>query len=148
MVPFEFLKAMGSNNTEPTNMRVPCNVLGWLQLVMINKSSSSIKELTLEDDVVRFSFQHQSSLNIVRFPKPILDFPGNSSFENFTARIEEFIKRCNEEGLLLLYHYTDPKNLPSIKKYGFRMSHAGQGGGGVYFSTKGPLCYGFGNNPK
>eukprot|EP00615_Pteridomonas_danica_P012831 CAMPEP_0114340744 /NCGR_PEP_ID=MMETSP0101-20121206/8577_1 /TAXON_ID=38822 ORGANISM="Pteridomonas danica, Strain PT" /NCGR_SAMPLE_ID=MMETSP0101 /ASSEMBLY_ACC=CAM_ASM_000211 /LENGTH=313 /DNA_ID=CAMNT_0001474101 /DNA_START=2348 /DNA_END=3289 /DNA_ORIENTATION=- len=49
-----------------------------------------------------------------------------------------------KEGLVPLYHYTTPAVVPLIMKNGLRMSFQGQGDGGVYFSTRGPLSYDLG----
>jgi len=55
--------------------------------------------------------------------------------------------RCTELGFVPLYHYTMPSIAQLILKGGLRMSTQGQGDGGVYFSTLGPVSYDLGS-PK
>jgi len=52
---------------------------------------------------------------------------------------------CDDAGLVPLYHYTMNAIAPLIFKRGFRMSTQGQGDGGVYFSTLGPVTYDLGS---
>lgn len=53
-------------------------------------------------------------------------------------------ERCDALGLFPLYHYTAPYLQEVILNGGFRMSTQGQGDGGVYLSTLGPVSYGVG----
>jgi len=52
---------------------------------------------------------------------------------------------CSEKGVVPLYHFTQPAFAKLIIKSGLRMSTQGQGDGGVYFSTLGPMSYGLGS---
>lgn len=51
---------------------------------------------------------------------------------------------CESNDLIPLYHYTASYLAPLIAQSGFRMSTQGQGDGGVYLSTIGPVSYGLG----
>lgn len=124
----ELLHAMGPNYSETVDTE--CLVL----------QNSTVEES------VEASYQ-QSSLK-PWIPGPDLyHHPDNSTTEEFFALIQKFESTCKKKGLILLYHFTDPANLPSIIQNGFRMAHAGQGG--VYFSTiRGPIYYGFGGRDR
>jgi hypothetical protein len=53
-------------------------------------------------------------------------------------------QRAQAEGLVPLFHYTNPAIASLILSSGLRMSTQGQGDGGVYFSTLSPVSYGLG----
>eukprot|EP00615_Pteridomonas_danica_P006247 CAMPEP_0114341470 /NCGR_PEP_ID=MMETSP0101-20121206/9069_1 /TAXON_ID=38822 ORGANISM="Pteridomonas danica, Strain PT" /NCGR_SAMPLE_ID=MMETSP0101 /ASSEMBLY_ACC=CAM_ASM_000211 /LENGTH=693 /DNA_ID=CAMNT_0001475085 /DNA_START=3333 /DNA_END=5414 /DNA_ORIENTATION=+ len=64
--------------------------------------------------------------------------------ESFLGSMHAIREQAAEKHLLPLYHYTSPDVIPLILKTGLRMSTQGQGDGGVYFSTRGPISYGLG----
>jgi len=64
--------------------------------------------------------------------------------EDFLEKMIPMRAQANKHNLIPLYHYTSPSLLNLIKKTGLRMSSQGQGDGGVYFSTRGPLSYDLG----
>eukprot|EP00613_Pedinella_sp_CCMP2098_P082229 CAMPEP_0171992938 /NCGR_PEP_ID=MMETSP0993-20121228/278194_1 /TAXON_ID=483369 /ORGANISM="non described non described, Strain CCMP2098" /LENGTH=708 /DNA_ID=CAMNT_0012645989 /DNA_START=729 /DNA_END=2856 /DNA_ORIENTATION=+ len=64
----------------------------------------------------------------------------------FTNDMSSLRKVCKDNGLQLVYHYTQTTLCSLILKMGFRMSTQGQGDGGVYFSTLGPATYGMGTD--
>jgi len=55
--------------------------------------------------------------------------------------LDKWHQRCADNGLVPLFHYTDPGVVPYILESGLRMSTQGQGDGGVYFSTRSPASY-------
>ena len=59
----------------------------------------------------------------------------------FLARMEAIRKEAEENGEVVLFHFTNEVSAGFIVKTGLRMSTQGQGDGGVYFITMGPLSF-------
>ena len=64
--------------------------------------------------------------------------------DDYLNKMKEVREIARKNNLIPLYHYTSPNIISLIIEGGMRMSTQGQGDGGVYFSTRGPLSYGLG----
>jgi hypothetical protein len=117
-------------------------------------SSSSTSSATYFN---RESLEHKSSLRNMRSNFEMEENPTQQhvapthvhkivSTKQYIDDMSDIRHNAKKAGLIPLYHYTSPSVAPLILKGGLRMSTQGQGDGGVYVSTQGPMSYGLGTD--
>jgi hypothetical protein len=113
-----------------------------LSLVSDNNNRGSLEhKSSIRNVKMRNSFEMEDSIAQQNKSTKLHRIVSTKRYVNELADIRYHAKRA---GLIPLYHYTSPSVAPLILKGGLRMSTQGQGDGGVYVSTQGPMTYGLG----
>jgi hypothetical protein len=126
--------------------RTKSSVMTRLHSSSSSASASAQGDVLLDDETELVEMRTQwmfedSTKNNINFGK-IKEPVYIRYVDTFLAQMNQIRYNDAYSHLMPLYHYTSPDIIPLILKTGLRMSTQGQGDGGVYFSTKGPVSYG------